>query len=235
MSAETPGKFILRYGNDEHRIFRANVFNIHGHFGGDTVDVFCFDPPGVPEDAEFSDVEDYLTRVADWCDEHRNPDGCAVIIVPRDRKGHSFQKSVLAAYAFQMRRWEVVRQYTWLTGDTDFHRARYAAQPIWVLRKGNKPMNSEAELRYKDVVRYKDEFASGGMEMSLPYMLVMDLVALVQPRGTKALVCDPFAGSGVLMAVAFARGLRSVSIDIDDTACKAMQERLKGLYAARQA
>lgn len=170
------------------------------------------DPPGLDDDASFGEVAAYFTDFFEHL-EHKVAAACALFLVPRDRKGHPFQKSVIVAYCAQSFGWQVFRQFTWINNAQGFHRARYASQPIWALRRGNMPARENTELRYKDVIYARDLHASGGMVMAIPDDVVVPCLELFQREGSFAL--DPFAGSGSVMKAAQHLGMTSLSVEVD--------------------
>lgn len=209
-STETP----LRYDINNHTIFFGDMMATVPRLSErNSVDLLFLDTPGVDPDCSVSEYRQWFSTRLGYLTQDWLRHDCGMILVPRDRKGHPWQKSVISAYVANMMGWETFRQFIVMGTEGDFHRARYCYQPVWAMRRGNMPVASAetSPARFKDVLRIKDT-APDSMVWGFPDRLVDVMLQLF--KGVKT-VMDPFAGTGAVLKGAQRIGMRSISCEID--------------------
>lgn len=174
-------------------------------------DIFFFDTPSVDVDCDVSEYAAWLSEQFTVIERLRKRDAI-LYLVPTDRKGNPWSKSVSTAHVAELFDWQLFRHYIWLKQEADYHRAQYAFQDVWVYRKGARGASGDADARYKDVIR----IVAGRDGDSHVGTIPVDLVEYFLPLFSRAddIVMDPFAGRGSVMQACHSLGLRSVSVEL---------------------
>lgn len=191
------------------------------------VDILFFDPPGVDPKWTQDTYRDWFKfRAMPAIDSFAKKDA-VLILVPRDRKGGEWLKSIASVSVVLDWGWKLFRQVMWKRQDADYNRSRYAFGNIFFFRRGNRPVNDDSSIRYKDIVYVKD-VPKEGMGGELPVELVKMCLSLFAKRGD--VVMDPFAGTGAIAVGASQLELENISVEIDEENYHNIIKRLEGLY-----
>lgn len=189
-------------------------------------DVALFDTPAVDDNCTLDEYVNWTAEIFCLLDKHLTRNA-GLILIPRDRKGHPFLKSVATAFVAQSHGWEIFRQYIWVRGG-DFHRAHYPFCPIFALRREGRPTVRTSPIRYKDILRVPN--VSGYRESvvgEIPVDVAEQMISLFALPPD--VVLDPFAGSGSTAEACHRLGLRSISIELDQTRAREICQRIQSL------
>lgn len=189
------------------------------------IDIAITDPPAIDETWVCQQYEEWFNdKVMSVVNRACKPDA-VFILIPRDRKGGAWLKSIATASVIQRRGWDLFRQFVWLRQEADFSRARYAYGLIFAFRRGNRSTNPSSPLRYRDIIRLRDT-PKEGLVGEFPTEIVRLMLSLfLKPSDV---VLDPFAGTGSVAAVCQELGVRSISVELDPGKVAAIIKRLGG-------
>lgn len=207
---------------------------IHGAFKdveiSEKVDGFIFDTPGVSDETSYKQYRGWMLLILRQIEILRS-ENAVLILLPRDRKGGTFLKSLVTADLAQAFGWEIFRHYFWDKGP-DFHRARYPHQSIYVFRKGDMPTRSGSPIRYKDIIRMPDlKDPQEGTLAELPVEIPRLLLSLFDLE----VVVDPFAGSGsTAEACDLLRIARCYSIELNQERSHSIKSRIISLSSGAE-
>lgn len=194
------------------------------------VDIFVFDTPSVDTDCTADEYVEWLTVQFQAIERWRAHDS-VLIVLPTDRKGHSWSKSALTASTASAFYWQLFRHFIWLKQEADFDRSQYAFQDVWTFRKGNRPANGGVEIRYKDILRFIAHRDSDSHVGSFPPSVLVSFIELFARPGDT--VMDPFAGRGPVMEAAELLSLSSISVELDPERAEYLRQRSNELETTR--
>jgi len=214
----------LTSSGTKHRVFEG-PFSYYRTFGVG-VDIFVFDTPSVDADCTLDEYDRWLDEQYEHIEGLRAKDA-VLILLPTDRKGHPWSKSVATASSAMSHGWQLFRHFVWLKQEADFHRSQYAFQDVWTFRKGSRATNGDAEARYKDVVRILMPHDADSHVGALPSIVIEYFLALWAKAGD--LVMDPFAGRGSVMEAAHTLGLGSISCELDPERAEHLRQMSRAL------
>lgn len=186
-------------------------------------DLAFLDFPSVEETWSLGELQEFFTRTFAALNP-RMQENSAIILCYRERKSGAFWKNALGTTEALATQWQPVRQFVWRYSEAEFHRARPAFNLIYVLRRGDMPMQ-DSRYRYKDIITVP---MSAGTDqdrniMEIPLIVVVGMLELFSRPGYRVL--DPFAGAGTTARAAQFLDLLSTSVELNPEVFSSLADR----------